>query len=125
MNRRDGIMIIPNCPKCDSSYAYEDGNIFTCPECWHEWTPSTNDEDENSVADTNIIRDANGNVLNDGDSITVIKDLKVRGSSSVIKIGTKAKGIRLIYNPSDGHDIDCKIDGFGNMKLKSEFVKKV
>lgn len=109
----------PNCPKCNSEYTYEDGNIFICPECANEWTiESTSENDE----DKKIIKDANGNVLNDGDSVAVIKDLKVKGSSSVIKIGTKVKNIRLI----DGdHDIDCKINGFGAMKLKSQFVKKV
>lgn len=107
----------PNCPKCNSEYTYEDGNHFVCPECAYEWTLET----ENSE-DIKIIKDANGNVLNDGDSVTVIKDLKVKGSSLVVKIGTKVKNIRLV----DGdHDIDCKIDGFGAMKLKSEFVKKV
>ncbi|EEL31164.1 hypothetical protein bcere0019_57070 [Bacillus cereus Rock3-28] len=110
---------LPNCPKCSSEYTYEDGNLFVCPECAHEWTLES--ETENSE-DTKVIKDANGNVLNDGDSVTVIKDLKVKGTSSVVKIGTKVKSIRLV----DGdHDIDCKIDGFGAMKLKSEFVKKV
>ncbi len=110
---------LPNCPKCNSEYTYEDGNLFVCPECAHEWTLEL--EAENSE-DTKVIKDANGNILNDGDSVTVIKDLKVKGTSSVVKIGTKVKSIRLV----DGdHDIDCKIDGFGAMKLKSEFVKKV
>lgn len=110
---------LPNCPKCNSEYTYEDGNLFVCPECAHEWTLES--ETENSE-DTKVIKDANGNVLNDGDSVTVIKDLKVKGTSSVVKIGTKVKSIRLV----DGdHDIDCKIDDFGAMKLKSEFVKKV
>jgi len=110
---------LPNCPKCSSEYTYEDGNLFVCPECAHEWTLES--ETENSE-DTKVIKDANGNILNDGDSVTVIKDLKVKGTSSVVKIGTKVKSIRLV----DGdHDIDCKIDGFGAMKLKSEFVKKV
>ncbi|QZY56183.1 zinc ribbon domain-containing protein YjdM [Crassaminicella profunda] len=110
---------LPNCPKCNSEYTYEDGSLLVCPECAHEWTlESENNEDEE------IVKDANGNVLKDGDSVTVIKDLKVKGSSSSIKIGTKVKNIRLIHNPSDGHDIDCKIDGFGAMKLKSSVVKK-
>ncbi|MEM5613070.1 zinc ribbon domain-containing protein YjdM [Bacillus thuringiensis] len=109
---------LPNCPKCNSEYTYEDGNLFVCPECAHEWTLEL--EAENSE-DTKVIKDANGNILNDGDSVTVIKDLKVKGTSSVVKIGTKVKSIRLV----DGdHDIDCKIDGFGAMKLKSEFVKR-
>lgn len=109
----------PNCPKCNSEYTYEDGGILICPECAHEWTLEL--KTENSE-DKKIIKDANGNVLNDGDSVTVIKDLKVKGSSSAVKIGTKVKNIRLV----DGdHDIDCYIDGFGAMKLKSEFVKKI
>ncbi|WP_078379273.1 zinc ribbon domain-containing protein YjdM [Sutcliffiella halmapala] len=108
---------IPNCPKCNSEYTYEDGSLFICPECAYEWSLETENSEEQKV-----VKDANGNVLNDGDSVTVIKDLKVKGSSSVLKIGTKVKSIRLV----DGdHDIDCKIDGFGAMKLKSEFVKKV
>ncbi|MED1783213.1 zinc ribbon domain-containing protein YjdM [Brevibacillus fortis] len=110
---------LPNCPKCNSEYTYEDGSSLICPECSHEWTlQAGNDNGE----DNKVIKDANGNVLNDGDTVTVIKDLKVKGTSLVVKIGTKVKNIRLI----DGdHDIDCKIDGFGAMKLKSEFVKKV
>lgn len=110
---------LPNCPKCNSEYTYEDGSLLVCPECAHEWSLD-NESDRNE--DKKSIRDSNGNELNDGDTVTVIKDLKVKGTSSVIKIGTKVKGIRLV----DGdHDIDCKIDGFGAMKLKSEFVKKV
>lgn len=110
---------LPNCPKCSSEYTYEDGSLFICPECGHEWTlESTAEKNE----DKKVVKDANGNILNDGDSVTVIKDLKVKGSSLVVKMGTKVKNIRLV----DGdHDIDCKIDGFGDMKLKSEFVKKV
>lgn len=110
---------LPNCPKCNSEYTYEDGSLFICPECGHEWNLES--ETENSE-DKKIVRDANGNILNDGDTVTVIKDLKVKGSSSVLKIGTRVKGIRLV----DGdHNIDCKIEGFGAMNLKSEFVKKV
>ncbi|AIF49716.1 zinc ribbon domain-containing protein YjdM [Pelosinus sp. UFO1] len=110
---------LPNCPKCNSEYTYEDGNLLVCPECAHEWTLKL--ESENSE-DKQVIKDANGNVLNDGDSVTIIKDLKVKGSSSALKVGTKVKSIRLV----DGdHNIDCHIDGFGAMKLKSEFVKKV
>ncbi len=109
---------LPNCPKCNSEYTYEDGSLFICPECGHEWTSELETENDD---DKIIIKDANGNILNDGDSITVIKDLKVKGSSSSLKAGTKVKNIRLV----DGdHNIDCKIDGFGAMKLKSEFVKK-
>lgn len=108
---------LPNCPKCNSEYTYQDGLIFICPECANEWT---NDIKEESI--TTTFKDANGNTLQDGDTVTVIKDLKVKGSSLVVKVGTKVKNIRLV----DGdHDIDCKIDGIGPMKLKSEFVKKV
>lgn len=111
---------LPKCPKCNSEYTYEDGTLLVCPECAHEWTLEL--ENENTNSEKKEIKDANGNVLNDGDSVTVIKDLKVKGSSSVLKIGTKVKNIRLV----DGdHNIDCKIDGFGAMKLKSEFVKKM
>lgn len=111
---------LPPCPKCNSEYTYEDGQQFVCPECAHEWSAGAvvdaGDEGEK------IIRDSVGNPLQDGDTITVIKDLKVRGTSLVVKVGTKVKGIRLV----DGdHDIDCKIDGIGAMKLKSEFVRKV
>ena len=110
---------IPNCSKCQSEYTYEDGSLFVCPECAHEWTASAETEVE---SEEKIVKDANGNILSDGDTITVIKDLKVKGSSSVVKMGTKVKGIRLV---EADHDIDCKIDGFGAMSLKSEFVKKV
>lgn len=108
---------LPPCPQCQSEYAYEDGVQLVCPECGHEWM-----EAEAAAAEAgNNIRDANGNELQDGDTVTVIKDLKVKGSSLVVKVGTKVKNIRLV----DGdHDIDCKIDGIGAMKLKSEFVKK-
>lgn len=110
---------LPDCPECKSEYVYEDGNMFVCPECAHEWSK---DADTASDTDVAVIKDSNGNLLQDGDTVTVIKDLKVKGSSSVVKVGTKVKNIRLV----DGdHDIDCKIDGIGAMKLKSEFVKKV
>lgn len=111
-------MSLPPCPACNSEYTYEDGEHLVCPECAHEWRAG-----ETAAADAEkIIKDANGNVLVDGDTVTVIKDLKVKGSSLVVKVGTKVKNIRLV----DGdHDIDCKIDGIGAMKLKSEFVKKV
>lgn len=115
------MMELPNCPKCNSEYTYEDGSLLVCPECAYEWTPGTEAQEEQG----SVIKDANGNILQDGDSVTVIKDLKVKGSSSSIKIGTKVKNIRLIHEAADGHDIDCKIDGFGAMKLKSEFVKKL
>lgn len=110
---------LPKCPKCNSEYTYEDGSLFVCPECAYEWT--LEGENENSE-DNNIVKDANGNILNDGDSVTIIKDLKVKGASSPLKIGTKVKNIRLVEGD---HNIDCKIDGFGAMKLKSEFVKKI
>ena len=109
----------PNCPQCISEYTYEDGSIYICPECSHEWAQNAEASEENAI------KDSNGNVLNDGDTVTVIRDLKVKGSSSVIKIGSKIKNIRLINEASDGHDIDCKIDGFGAMKLKSSVIKKV
>lgn len=110
---------LPNCPKCNSEYTYEDGNVFVCPECAHEWTLES---EVNEIEIEKVYKDSNGNILNDGDSITVIKDLKVKGSSSVVKKGTKVKDIRLV----DGdHDIDCKIDGIGAMQLKTEFVKKL
>lgn len=109
---------LPNCPKCSSEYTYQDGNMNICPECAHEW--SIDAAAENSENER-IITDANGNTLNDGNTVTVIKDLKVKGSSSVVKVGTKVRNIRLVEGD---HDIDCKIDGIGAMKLKSEFVKK-
>jgi len=110
---------LPNCPLCNSEYTYEDGAIFVCPECSHEWAKVMK---EQISEDARIIKDANGNILQDGDTITVIKELKIKGSSLVVKVGTKVKNIRLV----DGdHDIDCKIDGIGAMKLKSQFVKKV
>jgi len=109
---------LPKCPECGSEYTYEDGALLICPECAHEWS---REEDAGGSDDERVIHDANGNVLNDGDTVTVIKDLKVKGSSSVVKVGTKVRNIRLV----DGdHDIDCKIVGIGAMKLKSEFVKK-
>ncbi|MDO5039247.1 zinc ribbon domain-containing protein YjdM [Clostridium sp.] len=110
---------LPNCPKCNSEYTYEDGNMFVCPECAHEWNESS---DNGSNEDILVVKDANGNILNDGDSVTVIKDLKVKGASSALKKGTKVKNIRLVEGD---HNIDCKIDGFGAMQLKSEFVKKL
>jgi len=107
---------LPHCPSCDSQYTYEDRNLYVCPECGHEWAAGAAEEVKESV-----VKDAHGNVLSDGDSVTVIKDLKVKGSSSVVKVGTRVKNIRLV----DGdHNIDCRIDGIGAMKLKSEFVKK-
>lgn len=110
---------LPQCPACHSEYTYEDGALFVCPECAHEW-----DKNEVDASDEveRVFKDANGNVLVDGDTVSVIKDLPIKGSSLVVKVGTKVKNIRLV----DGdHDIDCKIDGIGPMKLKSQFVKKV
>lgn len=107
---------MPNCPMCQSEYTYEDRGLFVCPECGHEW--SENEEIEEGL----VVKDSNGNVLQDGDSVTVIKDLKVKGASGAIKQGTKVKNIRLVEGD---HNIDCKVDGFGPMKLKSEFVKKL
>lgn len=113
-------MSLPHCPKCQSEYTYEDGDLLICPECSHEWKA---DEAAQQDAEA-VIKDANGNVLADGDTVTVIKDLKIKGSSSVVKVGTKVKNIRLLPEASDGHDIDCKVDGIGAIKLKSEYVKK-
>lgn len=109
---------LPNCPKCNSEYTYEDGVLLVCPECGYEWSKDT----PTNESDELIVKDANGNVLKEGDMVTVIKDLKVKGSSSVIKIGTKIKIMRLTEGD---HNIDCKVDGIGAMGLKSEFVKKV
>ena len=109
---------IPPCPECKSPYGYDDGMLFVCPECGHEWSK---DAEAAGVETDSGVKDSNGNPLVDGDTVTVIKDLKVKGSSLVVKVGTRVKNIRLV----DGdHDIDCKIDGIGAMKLKSEFVKK-
>ena len=109
---------LPNCPKCGDEYTYEDGTMFVCPMCGHEWTQA----DADAAAEAEIVRDANGNVLQDGDTVTIIKDLKVKGAST-LKQGTRVKNIRLVTD-SD-HNIDCKIDGFGSRALKSEFVKKI
>jgi protein PhnA len=109
---------LPKCPQCGSEYTYEDGAMYVCPECAHEWSKDAAVE---SAETGRVVHDAYGNVLKDGDAVTVIKDLKVKGSSSVVKVGTKVKNIRLVEGD---HDIDCKIDGIGAMKLKSEFVKK-
>jgi len=109
---------LPACPKCHSVYTYIDGEMYICPECGHEWSVSGESE---AVSDALVVKDANGNILNDGDSVTVIKDLKVKGSSLVVKVGTKVRNIRLVEGD---HNIDCKIDGIGAMQLKSEFVKK-
>lgn len=110
------------CPKCSSPHIYPDGILWVCPECAHEWSVSSVSGDATVVVDT-AVRDAFGNVLNDGDSVTVIKELRIKGSSSAVKVGTKVKNIRLV-DGGDGHDIACKIDGLGAINLKSEFVKK-
>jgi protein PhnA len=107
----------PPCPQCHCEYTYEDGGLLICPECAHEWARET----VPAPQEARVWKDAHGNVLRDGDAVTLVKDLKIKGSSSVVKVGTKVKNIKLI----DGdHDIDCKIDGFGAMQLKTEFVKK-
>lgn len=109
----------PPCPHCQSPYCYEDGPLYICPECAHEWAVGA--EAEDAAAQDTIVRDANGTPLHDGDTVTVIKDLKIKGSSDVVKVGTKVRNIRLV---AGDHDIDCKIPGIGQMGLKSEFVKK-
>jgi protein PhnA len=109
---------LPTCSKCGSEYTYEDRDMYVCPECAHEWSINETNTAESGL----VIKDSNGNLLQDGDAVSVIKDLKVKGSSSVVKVGTKVKNIRLVEGD---HDIDCKIDGIGAMKLKSEFVKKI
>lgn len=111
-----------NCPQCNSEHTYQDGSLWICPECAHEWSSFAGNASEDGTSD-NLIKDAHGAVLNDGDSVTLIKDLKVKGSSSTVKVGTKVKNIRLIES-DNGHNIACKIDGIGAMNLKSEFVKK-
>jgi protein PhnA len=117
--RAPHLSTLPPCPKCNSEFTYADGDLLICPECAHEWSANATAEDGD---DSKVIKDSVGNALQDGDTITVIKDLKVKGTSLVVKVGTKVKNIRLC----DGdHDIDCKIDGIGPMKLKSEFVRKV
>jgi len=113
------VSALPACPKCQSEYTYEDGALYVCPECAHEWSSQAAESSDESAR---VYRDSAGNVLQDGDTVTVIKDLKLKGSGGVVKMGTKVKGIRLV---DSDHDIDCKIDGFGAMSLKSEFVKKV
>lgn len=114
---------IAPCPQCGSENGYEDRDMLVCPDCGHEWDPSAAPQTDDAAADDGIVRDAYGTILADGDSITVIKDLKVKGSSSGVKVGTKVKGIRLVES-SNGHPISCKIDSIGAMYLKPEFVKK-
>lgn len=110
---------LPPCPQCKAEYTYEDGLFLVCPSCGHEWSA---DSATTQVAEEKVYKDANGNILQDGDTVTVIKDLKIKGTSLVVKVGTKIKNIHLV---DEDHDIDCKIDGIGPMKLKSEFVKKI
>lgn len=110
---------LPPCPQCNCEYTYEMGALLVCPECAHEWSASVDEVETEAV-----IKDAVGNILQDGDTVTIIKDLKVKGSSTAIKVGTKVRNIRLVNGP-DGHDIDAKVDGFGAMNLKSSVVKKV
>lgn len=112
---------LPNCPICTCEYTYEMGTLFVCPECAHEWVTEEIRDEETT---TKLVKDAVGNVLSDGDTVTIIKDLKVKGSSSAVKVGTKVRNIRLI-TAVDGHDIDAKVDGFGSIYLKSSIVKKV
>lgn len=111
---------LPPCPECSSALTYEMGALFVCPLCAHEWNDAPDDETQDE-----IITDAFGTVLTDGDTVSVIKDLKFKGSSTAIKVGTKVRNIRLVLEAVDGHDIDCKVDGFGAMQLKSSLVKKV
>jgi protein PhnA len=111
---------LPPCPECAGEYTYEMGALLVCPECAHEWSPDASDGTDSAP----VVKDAVGNELHDGDTVTVIKDLKVKGSSAPIKVGTRVKNIRLLQGVGD-HDIDCKVDGFGPMQLKSSVVKKV
>lgn len=111
----------PPCPACQSPYAYSDGALMICPECGHEWSP----EEEAERLKAQQVMDAYGNILHDGDSVSVLKDLKIKGSSQVVKVGTRVKSIRLIDpDANSGHDIDCKVDGLGALKIRSKFVKK-
>lgn len=109
---------LPNCPECHAEYTYEDRGLLVCPSCGHEWSQQSTVAEEPTGL---VVRDANGNLLQNGDAVSVIKDLKVKGASSVVKVGTKVKNIRLVEGD---HNIDCKIPGIGAMQLKSEFVKK-
>jgi protein PhnA len=112
---------LPPCPACQSVYTYELGSLLVCPECAHEWAAESEEE---FVETARVVKDVSGNVLEDGDTVTIAKDLKVKGSSTAIKVGTKVRNIRIV-SPVDGHDIDAKVDGFGQMMLKSSVVKKV
>lgn len=114
----------PLCPKCQSEYTYADGSLWICPSCSYEWSQNQTPEASTQIIEEGfMVKDANGNVLSDGDSVTVIKELRIKGSSSVVKVGTKVKNIRL-SDGNDGHNISCKIEGIGAMNLKSEFVRK-
>lgn len=114
-------MSIPNCPECGSSYVYEDQQMYVCPECGYEFSK----EDTQEAEEVMVVKDVNGNPLTTGDVISIVKDLKVKGASNALKKGTTVKNIRVLDEPVNGHDIECKIDGFGVMQLKSEFVKKI
>jgi protein PhnA len=114
---------LPPCPECSSEYTYEMGALLVCPECAHEWSAEVQADSDDGSGEQ-VIKDSVGNILADGDTVTVVKDLKVKGSPTALKVGTKVRGIRLVYGNGD-HDIDCKVDGFGPMMLKSSVVKKV
>lgn len=109
---------LPPCPECKSEYSYEMGALLVCPECAHEWNPA-----DVEVESARVIKDASGTVLTDGDDVTIVKDMKVKGSSNTLKVGTKVRGIRLVDGPGD-HDIEAKVDGFGLMNLKSSIVRR-
>ncbi|MFM6981624.1 MAG: zinc ribbon domain-containing protein YjdM [Microbacteriaceae bacterium] len=115
---------LPACPQCGSEFTYEMGALLVCPECAHEWVAGEAEAEAEAAAAASVIKDAVGNVLADGDAVTIVKDLKVKGSATSIKVGTKVRSIRLVDGP-DGHDIDAKVDGFGQIFLKSSVVKKV
>ncbi len=121
-----GMSQTPQCPKCSSQNAYPESTLWVCPECFYEWDPTISTAHVETTASTqadNTVKDANGNILNDGDSVSVIKELKIKGATSVVKVGTKVKNIRL-SDGGDGHNISCKIEGIGAINLKSEFVRK-
>lgn len=111
---------LPNCPKCNSEYTYEDGNLFVCPECANEWTAESQKEAEEAA----LVRDVNGNILETGDSVTVIKDINVKSATSNLKMGTRIKNIRIV-DGADNHNLEAKVEGFGVLLLKSQFVKKL
>jgi protein PhnA len=124
MDARDlmtAMSTLPACPLCKSDLTYQDGQMYVCPECAHEWSPAVTAPLNESAESENAVRDANGSILQNGDTVIVVKDLPIKGASSALKAGTKVKGIRLVEGD---HNIDCRIEGFGGMRLKSEFVKK-